>query len=232
MPSDAANVPHAAGGEAIAQLYGRFAKELFGFCLFKLGTVDEAEEAVQNTFVKALDALNCGASPDREAAWLYTIALNVCRTQYRTRARRADREVLAASREFGDTPAAEPPDVETTLLLPALETLTARARQALLTREWQGLSYREIAEELKLSESAVETLLFRARKAVARAIQAGAQGGANARGQLVLGLPWLSELTSAFDGADEVKVAACTAATGLVTLAARRVQETGRSRVL
>jgi Sigma-70, region 4 len=102
----------------------------------------------------------------------------------------------------------------------------------LLLREWQGLSYREIAEELKLSESAVETLLFRARKAVARAIQAGTQGGTNARGQLLVGLPWLSELTSAFDGADEVKVAACTAATGLVMLAAHRVQETGRSRVL
>lgn len=226
MPSDAANVPHAAGGEAIAQLYDRFGKELYGFCLFKLGAVDEAEEAVQNTFVKALDALNCGVSPDREAAWLYTIALNVCRTQYRTRARRADREVLAAGRELGHAPAAEPLDFETTLLLPALETLTERARHALVLREWQGLSYREIAEELNLSESAVETLLFRARKAVARAIQAGAHG------QLVVCVPWLSELTPAFDDASEITVTAFTAAIGLVTLAARRVQETGRSRVL
>ena len=43
-------------------------------------------------------------------------------------------------------------------------------RRAILLREWQGLSYREIAEELELSQSAVETLIFRARRSLAKGL--------------------------------------------------------------
>jgi RNA polymerase sigma factor (sigma-70 family) len=43
-------------------------------------------------------------------------------------------------------------------------------RQALLLREWRGFSYREIAEELGLSQAAVETLLFRARRSLAEVL--------------------------------------------------------------
>ena len=50
----------------------------------------------------------------------------------------------------------------------ALAELTPNQRRAILMREWQGLSYREIAEELSLSEGAVETLIFRARRSLAR----------------------------------------------------------------
>jgi hypothetical protein len=45
-------------------------------------------------------------------------------------------------------------------------------RRALLLREWQGLSYREIAAELEVSQSAVETLIFRARRSLARGLEA------------------------------------------------------------
>jgi hypothetical protein len=50
----------------------------------------------------------------------------------------------------------------------ALAALTPNQRRAILLREWQGLSYREIAAELSLTEAAVETLLFRARRSLAR----------------------------------------------------------------
>ena len=49
----------------------------------------------------------------------------------------------------------------------ALQGLPKQQQRALLLREWQGLSYKEIAEELDLTQSAVETLLFRARRSLA-----------------------------------------------------------------
>ena len=49
----------------------------------------------------------------------------------------------------------------------ALDGMPEQQRRALLLREWQGLSYKEIAEELDLSQAAVETLLFRARRSLA-----------------------------------------------------------------
>ena len=45
--------------------------------------------------------------------------------------------------------------------------LPKQQQRALLLREWQGLSYKEIAEELALTQAAVETLLFRARRSLA-----------------------------------------------------------------
>src|SRR5256885_28632 len=50
----------------------------------------------------------------------------------------------------------------------ALAELPPNQQRAILLREWQGLSYREIAEQLGLTEGAVETLLFRARRSLAR----------------------------------------------------------------
>ena len=108
------------GGDAAAELYARYAKDLYGFCLARLGSPDDAEEAVQTTFVKALAALNRGQTPDREAAWLYTIALNVCRTQYRSRKRRSQSEVAVDMSTLQPADSTAPPDPEAAMLLPAL----------------------------------------------------------------------------------------------------------------
>ena len=52
-----------------------------------------------------------------------------------------------------------------------LERLPETQRRAILLREWQGLSYREIAAELELSQGAVETLIFRARRSLASGLE-------------------------------------------------------------
>src|SRR5581483_7201898 len=52
-----------------------------------------------------------------------------------------------------------------------LEQMPEQQRRAILLREWQGLSYREIADELKLSQAAVETLIFRARRSLAQGLE-------------------------------------------------------------
>src|SRR5213075_3173837 len=84
----------------------------------------------------------------------------------------------------------------------ALEGMPENQRRAILLREWQGLSYREIGEELGLSQAAVEMLIFRARRALAGALEQPDEARAKrrrvGRGITVGGL--LSALKTLFGG--------------------------------
>ena len=134
-----------------------------------LGSRDEAEDAVQSTFLNAHRALQRGVTPEAELAWLFKIAHNVCLTRRRSSRRRGRVESpsdLGAVQDVLPAPARESAD-ELIRLTDALSHMPNNQRRAILLREWQGLSYHEIADELKLSQSAVETLIFRARRSLA-----------------------------------------------------------------
>ena len=154
-------------------LYERYASRLYGFCLNRLGSREEAEDAVQTTFLNAFRGLSRGVVPTSESAWLFKIAENVCLSRHRTMFRRRRVEVpgdLAVVEETVAAPARA--DDELIPLEDALAEMPDTQRRALLLREWQGLSYREIAAELEVSQSAVETLIFRARRSLARRLEA------------------------------------------------------------
>ena len=108
-------------------------------------------------------------------------------------------------------------------LTEALEHMPESQRRAILLREWQGLSYHEIADELKLSQSAVETLIFRARRTLASNLESEAkQPGALSRMRKALdGGVLLAAIKGLFEGGAAVKVAAvAVAASGTVVVAA------------
>ena len=154
-------------------LYERYASRLFGYCLQRLGSREEAEDAVQTTFLNAFRGLSRGIVPASESAWLFKIAENVCLSRHRATFRRRRVEApgdLAAVEETVAAPARA--DDELIPLEDALAEMPDAQRRALLLREWQGLSYREIAAELEVSQSAVETLIFRARRSLARRLEA------------------------------------------------------------
>ena len=148
-------------------LYQRYARQLQGFCRARLSSQEEAEDAVQHTFLNAYRSLRGGTRPRAEAAWMYAIAANVCRERQRSAWRRSRIEVVSDDGLVGDRAAPEHSHEELAGVADALAELTPNQRRAILMREWQGLSYREIADELSLSEGAVETLLFRARRSLA-----------------------------------------------------------------
>jgi RNA polymerase sigma-70 factor (ECF subfamily) len=155
---------------ACALLFERFERPILRYCLRCLRSRDEAEDAVQSTFLRAFTALQRGVVPDVEAAWLFKIAHNVCLSQHLSTNRRSSREVL---RDFDGAaePAAKPTEADELFgLADALSTMPPRLRTPFLLREWQGLSYREIAGELDTTESAVTTLIFRARRHLAQAL--------------------------------------------------------------
>ena len=171
----ASGVEPPAAGEAAAthDLYERYADQVYGFCRHRLGSREEAEDAVQSTFLNAFRGLKRGVVPEAEAAWLFTIARNVCLSRRRSTWRRGRIEAAADFELVQElTPAPAGRGDELMGLQDVLEQMPESQRRAILLREWQGLSYREIAQELELSQGAVETLIFRARRSLAQGLEA------------------------------------------------------------
>jgi RNA polymerase sigma factor (sigma-70 family) len=154
--------------DATRDLYERYARQIYTYCLHQLGNREEAEDAVQSTFLNAFRGYQRGVDPEFESAWLYKIAQNVCLTRQRSSSRRRRVETSSDLDAMQDYVPAHEFDADELINLPeALDAMPHQQRKALLLREWQGLSYKEIAEELDLSQAAVETLLFRARRTLA-----------------------------------------------------------------
>src|SRR6266542_5143997 len=175
VPSEghAAAVPArlAPEGEDTRLLYERHQRKILSFCMHKLGNREEAEDATQVTFMNAFRGLKRGTSPEFESAWLFKIAQNVCLTRQRNSYRRRLVEVTSDVELIEERiPAYEGDTDELFGLQTALRVIPEQQRRALLLREWQGLSYNEIAEEMRLSQAAVETHLFRARRSLATAL--------------------------------------------------------------
>ncbi len=160
--------------EAVAThgLYERHAARILAYCQHRLGSREEAEDAVQTTFLNAFRALGRGVVPELESAWLFKIAENVCLSRRRSSWRRNRIESpsdFEAIEELVSSPTLERDELFG--IQEALVAMPEQQRRAILLREWQGLSYREVAAELGLSQSAVETLIFRARRSLARALE-------------------------------------------------------------
>jgi RNA polymerase sigma factor (sigma-70 family) len=161
--------PHAA---ATHGLYERHATKIQSYCQHQLGSREEAEDAVQTTFINAFRALGRGVVPEAESAWLFKIAENVCLSRRRSSWRRGR---IESPSDFGviEEIVAGPNRQHDELIgiEDALASMPEQQRRAILLREWQGLSYREVAEELEISQSAVETLIFRARRSLAQGLE-------------------------------------------------------------
>ena len=163
--------PHGGTGQA-ARLFEEYSVQIFGYCVHRLGSRSDAEDAVQTTFLYALRALRRGVVPECESAWLTTIARNVCHSQRRTLDRRGR---LASAVDLDTIALARPDGDEAELLMgvrEALASIPGRQRRALVMREWQGLPTREIASRLGISPPATCALLTRARHSLAQALTA------------------------------------------------------------
>lgn len=158
--------------DATRALYERYHRQLYSFCLHQLGNREEAEDAVQGTFLNAFRGLKRGIEPQHESAWLFKIAANVCLTRRRASSRRGRVESATDLQEYQDIiPGATRQTDELWGLNEALAAMPEQQRTAILLREWQGLSYKEIATEMSLTQGAVETLIFRARRTLAQGLE-------------------------------------------------------------
>jgi RNA polymerase sigma factor (sigma-70 family) len=154
----------ASADRAFERLYKRHVEDVYRYSLAVLANDADAEDVVQTTFLNAYRSYESGTRPKEVGNWLIAIAHNVCRQRFRTAARRP-REValdpdLTPVGDNEDEQRYHREDIQR-----ALSALTFPQRSALAMRELEGRSYKEIAAALEVSESAVETLIFRARRA-------------------------------------------------------------------
>ncbi len=199
-----------ASADAAGVLYRRHGSRIFGYCLSLLGSREDAEDAVQTTFVNAQRGLHRGVKPEFELAWLFKIARNVCYSAHASSARRGRFEAAEDLDALQDVLAAPERRAGVSIdeLTMALSAVPERQRQALLLREIQGLSYEEISTELGITVPAVETLLHRARRSVAEQLLQPSR--ARPSGAFASVVAFVRSLFRA--GAAPLKIAAATAA--------------------
>jgi RNA polymerase sigma-70 factor (ECF subfamily) len=142
------------------EVIGLFADEgtaLYRFCRTLLRTQEEAEDVVQDAFLKLLRHLQNGGDRRNLRAWLFTVAANGCRDRIRTRRRWLPWSVDTDSRTV------EVPD-EIVDLAPARRALAALVPRdrLLLSLRAQGLSYADIALAAGIRPGSVGRLLARA----------------------------------------------------------------------
>ena len=150
------------------ELYRHHAAEVFRYAYAVLGNRADAEDVTQTTFVNALRALERGEQPRKPSNWLITIAHNLIRQRFRQQQARPHEVELDR-----DVPAAEADDESPSIdeLVRALQRIPATQRQALVLRELEGRTYAEICEVLGVSQSALEALIFRARRSLAEELE-------------------------------------------------------------
>ncbi len=149
--------------EAFTTLFARYKQPLFGFFLRRVADPSQAEELTQETFLAVLRATSRYEASALVRTWLYAIGLKILQAHRRKATFRAMFQ--------GEQPAGREPAIENgldarLLVREAVGKLDPMDREVLLLREFEGLSYAEIAELLHLPVNTVRSRLFRARMAL------------------------------------------------------------------
>jgi len=134
---------------------------------------------VQEAVARAWERSERGADIESLTAWVTTVSLNLARSRLRRVAaeRRARARVGAGER----SPSGSPEDrIDVTR---ALEALPRRQREATVLRYYLGMDVKEVAAVLRMSEGSAKTTLFRARRALSRALGEPDLEEANDRGE-------------------------------------------------
>lgn len=154
---------------AYSELVNRFSARLFSAMLHVIGSHDDAEEVVQETFVQAYVKLSTFQGNSQFFTWLYRIAFN--NSLSRRRKRRPDISLESTRESGGVDPEdrVEQPDdsllrqEKIDLIHRGLQMLTEEHRNILVLREMQDMAYEDIAEVLDINIGTVRSRLSRAR---------------------------------------------------------------------
>src|SRR3954447_11097704 len=146
---------------AFEVVFDRHHRALLGFCRHMLGSVEEAEDAVQHTFAAAYSSLLRSERPVELRPWLFTIARNRCLTLLRTRRERPVDEVPEPSTEHLSAQVLRREELRA--MLGDLAALPDDQRAALLLVAAGAVPHEEIAEIIGCPPTRVKALVFQAR---------------------------------------------------------------------
>lgn len=146
------------GAEAFRALYEKYNANVYRFCLRMLGDESMAKDAFQETFIKVYEKRETFKG-ENFAAWLFTIARHTC-----LNAIRAAKDHDAFDETFHFSVKAQPADTGMKdCLAKAVETLPELLKEAFLLREYEEMTYKEVAEVLGIDLSLAKVRVHRAR---------------------------------------------------------------------
>jgi RNA polymerase sigma-70 factor (ECF subfamily) len=148
-----------------------------------LGSMSDAEDAVQDTFLKIQRSIGSFRGQSSFATWSFRILINTCYDARRSRMRKKE---VSQNEPEEDAPKPEPraPGAHPSLKLAlerALAKLTQQQRDVFLMYEVEGLRHLEIAEVMEISETASKNTLFQAKKNLRQMLEAPRSSAAEAR---------------------------------------------------
>ena len=154
----------AGDAERYAVLVRRYRDRYARYAARMLGSIDAAEDAVQDAFVRAFEQLAQCRDPDKFAGWLFLILRNRCFAEQRRRKREGrslepgDEAVASPDRPDGAVVQAD----RTGALERALERLTREQREVFVLKHVEGLSYEEIAQVTGATVASLKMRMHRA----------------------------------------------------------------------
>lgn len=156
--------------KAFEQIVLKYQQAVFNTIYRYTGNQDDVQDLAQEIFIKVWRNAAKFKGKSKFSTWLYRIVVNHCINYQRKQKRR--HTSLDELTEKGITPESLKvvPDWEqkrrVELIKKAVNDLPDRQRMALVLSQYEGRSYKEIAEIMKVSVSSVESLIFRARSAL------------------------------------------------------------------
>jgi RNA polymerase sigma-70 factor (ECF subfamily) len=158
--------------QAFGRLVEAYQRPVYNLTYRMLGNAQEAEDAAQETFLRAYSRLKQFDPNHKFSTWIFSIANHHCIDRLRKRHGGSvsidDNPVLQNLEEETPQPEANVLDAEASAQLQALlNRLDPDYRMPLILRYWEDYSYEQIAETLELTVPAVKSRLFRARKQIA-----------------------------------------------------------------
>ncbi|MDH3943110.1 MAG: sigma-70 family RNA polymerase sigma factor [Anaerolineae bacterium] len=163
--------------EAFSELVEQYHPQVFSLCYRMLGNPHDAEDAAQETFLRAYRAMKRYDPKKKFITWLLSIAANYCIDQHRKKkAVLIDLEQAPQSQLRATNPGIEAQMIhreQQEKVQALLGSLKPKDRAAMVLRFWYDYSYQEIAATLSLTESAVKSRLHRSRVELAKAWKSG-----------------------------------------------------------
>ena len=180
MDQERAWIEQALGGdqEAFGRLVRAYERPVYNLTYRMLGNSAEAEDAAQETFLRAYSKLATYQPGRKFVNWLLSIASHYCIDVLRRKGRAPQLSLdgplppqwLTSDSPRPDQVVNQKQDRERVRAV--LETLPPAYRAAVVLRYWYGMSYREIAATMSTTESAIKSRLHRARRMMAGELQA------------------------------------------------------------
>jgi RNA polymerase sigma-70 factor, ECF subfamily len=184
MTPDETLVAQATAGDqdAFNQLVKRWERPIFALAYRTLGREEEARDVVQDAFLRAYRGLAGFKGEAKFSSWLYRITLNLCRDLQRKERRTPLVQVAAGDDDAVDIADRQPAPMESVedlvdrrqmseAVKVAMSELPEEQRMAIMLKEYHGLTFQEIADQLGCPLSTVKTRLYQGLSVLRRRLE-------------------------------------------------------------